>query len=156
MDLIIPGSIEQEHVELHQQLEELTALEGKTGKKAKRVAELLDPHFEKEEELALPQLGLLVELSNGNIPEEIDRILVMSEKLKRELPRMLEEHKEITAALEELKDVAEEEDNKEAIEFADKLILHAKTEEEVMYPAAVLIGEFLKQKKEADAINYIE
>ena len=31
-------------------------------------------------------------------------------------------------------------------EFADKLILHAQTEEEVSYPTAILIGEYLKLK----------
>ena len=30
--------------------------------------------------------------------------------------------------------------------FAEKLMLHAKTEEEVFYPAAILVGEYLKVK----------
>jgi hypothetical protein len=32
--------------------------------------------------------------------------------------------------------------------FAEKLMLHAKTEEEVLYPAAILVGEYLKLKLE--------
>jgi len=31
-------------------------------------------------------------------------------------------------------------------EFSEKLILHAQTEEEVMYPAAILVGEYIKLK----------
>jgi len=34
----------------------------------------------------------------------------------------------------------------EYVEFAENLKLHAKTEEEVMYPAAILVGEYLKLK----------
>jgi hypothetical protein len=30
--------------------------------------------------------------------------------------------------------------------FAEKLALHAKTEEDVLYPAAILVGEYLKLK----------
>jgi len=33
--------------------------------------------------------------------------------------------------------------------FAEKLMLHAQTEEEVLYPAAILVGEYLKVKLES-------
>ena len=33
---------------------------------------------------------------------------------------------------------------KTVAEFAEKLMLHAQTEEEVSYPTAILIGEFIK------------
>jgi hypothetical protein len=32
------------------------------------------------------------------------------------------------------------------MQFAEKLKLHAKTEEQILYPTAILIGEYLKQK----------
>jgi hypothetical protein len=32
----------------------------------------------------------------------------------------------------------------EIVHFAEKLKLHAKNEEEVLYPAAILVGEYLK------------
>jgi hypothetical protein len=34
----------------------------------------------------------------------------------------------------------------EVAEFAEKLMLHAQTEEEVSYPTAILIGEFIRLK----------
>ena len=34
----------------------------------------------------------------------------------------------------------------EVAEFAQKLMLHAQTEEEFSYPTAILIGEFIKLK----------
>jgi hypothetical protein len=59
---------------------------------------------------------------------------------------MLEEHKQIVAALDKLKLAATEENKTEYIEFAEKLKLHAQTEEEVMYPAAILVGKYVKFK----------
>jgi hemerythrin superfamily protein len=31
-------------------------------------------------------------------------------------------------------------------QFAEKLTLHAKNEEEILYPAALLVGEYIKLK----------
>ncbi|MND04072.1 hypothetical protein D3C83_241840 [compost metagenome] len=47
-------------------------------------------------------------------------------------------------ALKKLIAVAKKEKKLEHAHFAEKLMLHAKTEEEVLYPAAILIGEYLK------------
>ena len=43
-------------------------------------------------------------------------------------------------------DVAIKEKKMEYVKFADKLILHAQNEEEVLYPASILVGEYLKLK----------
>jgi len=48
---------------------------------------------------------------------------------------MLEEHKEIVAALKNLIEAAKKEKKMEYARFADKLMLHAQNEEEVLYPA---------------------
>ena len=53
---------------------------------------------------------------------------------------MLEEHKQIVGALENLTHAAKQENKSEYIHFAEKLKLHAQTEEEVLYPAAILVG----------------
>jgi len=57
--------------------------------------------------------------------------------LKTELSEMLEEHKTIVALLEKLTEVAKKEKKEEVAHFAEKLILHAKTEEEVLCPTAI-------------------
>ncbi|HMA30766.1 MAG TPA: hypothetical protein VKT00_03025, partial [Casimicrobiaceae bacterium] len=72
----------------------------------------------------------------------------MTDRLKAELPEMLREHGSIVAALRELADVAKRENRTEYVRFAEKLILHAQTEEEVSYPTAILIGEYIKLKLE--------
>lgn len=71
-------------------------------------------------------------------------IVAMTGKLKQDLPNMLEEHKQIVKELDKLIEVAKKENKTEIVFFAEKLKLHAKNEEEVLYPAAILVGEYLK------------
>ena len=144
MEIKIPGSLKAEHQELHSELAEAIAAGGRVSKAAKGVARLLHPHFMKEEEYALPSLGLLRPLAQGRVPSEISRVIALGERLKAELPEMLKEHKTIVAALESLTASAKAEHKTQFVHFAEKLRLHAQTEEEILYPASILIGEYWK------------
>jgi hypothetical protein len=135
-----------EHEELHRELRKATKEKGPLGDAAKAVAEVLHPHFVKEEEYAMPPLGLLSVMAEGRVSARMRDALVMTNKLKAELNQMLKEHKEIVAALKKLVVEAKKEKKAEYVRFADKLILHAQTEEEVYYPASLLIGKYLKLK----------
>ncbi|HEX6440341.1 MAG TPA: hemerythrin domain-containing protein [Candidatus Binatia bacterium] len=146
MKFQIPTSLKLEHEELHAELARATKAGGKTGEAAKAVAAVLHNHFLKEEEFALPPIGLLAPVARGEIDKEMRAVLTMTDRLKAELPEMLREHQAVVAALEELSAAAQKEKLPEHARFAEKLMLHAKTEEEVLYPAAVLIGEYLKLK----------
>jgi hypothetical protein len=148
MNFTIPKAIKEEHDELHAELASAIKCGGKTGSAASVVAELMHPHFVKEEEYALPPLGLLDELSAGRIDRSMRDVLVLTDRLKSELSSMLEEHKAIVAALETLTTSATEEAHPEIAAFASKLIHHAVTEEQVMYPAALLVGEYVRAKLE--------
>lgn len=144
MEFTIPHSLKAEHEELHNMLRQATQLTGKTGDAAKVVAKLMHPHFVKEEEYALPPLGLLPLLASGKFSEEMKLVLPLTDKLKRELPEMLAEHQQIVAALNILAQHARTENHPEVVDFAAKLILHAQAEEEVSYPTAILIGDYIK------------
>lgn len=141
-----PNSVRAEHKELRDELSALTKLGGKTGPAAQRVATLLHAHFAEEEEFALPPLALLRPLANGHASPDMRSVITLTDRLKAGLPRMLGEHKAIVAALGELRHAAETEGHPQAVRFAEKLTLHAQNEEEVLYPAALLVGEFLKLK----------
>jgi hypothetical protein len=141
-----PQSLKKEHDELHAQLARATKAGGATGEAAKTVAMTLHPHFLKEEEYALPPLGLLPNLSEGQILPEMEAAMAMIDRLKADLSHMLLEHKHIVTALKALIEAANLEGNEEIPHFAEKLILHAQTEEEVLYPASILIGEYLNLK----------
>ncbi|HEX5081505.1 MAG TPA: hemerythrin domain-containing protein [Blastocatellia bacterium] len=142
----IPQSLKLEHEELHAELAKAIKAGGGTGSAAEIVAKLLHPHFVKEEEYALPPLGLLPMLAEGKVTPEMEGVLEMTGKLKAELPRMLEEHHNIVEALKKLSTAAEKEKKTEYVGFAEKLMSHARNEEEVLYPAAILAGEYIKLK----------
>ena len=144
MEFKIPHPLKVEHEELHSKLKQATKLSGKTGESAKIVAKIMLPHFEKEEEYALPPLSLLPLLASGKLSEEMKQVISITDKLKKELPVMLAEHQQIITALKVLIQHAKIEDHPEVISFAEKLILHAQTEEEVSYPTSILIGDYIK------------
>lgn len=141
MKFEIPKPLQIEHEELHATLVEATKAPGAVGEAAREVARLLHPHFVAEEEFALPPLGLLSALAAGGARPEMAEVLTMTRRLKAELPKMLAEHKQIVGALEKLRAAAHAAGRAEYERFADALILHAQTEEQVLYPAAILIGE---------------
>jgi hemerythrin-like domain-containing protein len=144
MEFKIPQSLKLEHEELHAELARATQVTGKIGESAKAVAKLLHPHFMKEEEYAMPPLGLLSSLSEGKVTPEMKDVFKMTDRLKAELPQMIDEHKAIIDALKILIDAATKEKKMEYVHFADKLMSHAQNEEEVLYPASILVGEYLK------------
>jgi hypothetical protein len=144
MEFKIPQSLKTDHEELHSALAKATTAGGHVGEAAKEVARLLHPHFVKEEEYAMPALGLLPLLAEGKVTSDMTKTLTMTDKLKADLPEMLKEHKAIVGALKRLIVAAKAENKLEHAHFAERLILHAQTEEEVLYPASILIGEYLK------------
>ncbi len=146
MKIKIPETLRLEHDELHNQLAAITQMNGEIGEAAKYVAKLMHPHFIAEEEFAIPPLGVLSELVSDKMDYEIQEVLKMTDKLSADLPKMLEEHKAIIAALNKLIETAKAEDKTDVIDFAEKLKIHARTEEEVTYPSALLIGQYLKLK----------
>ena len=78
MEFKIPHPLKQEHEELHNMLRKATQLSDKTGEAAKTVAKLMHPHFEKEEEYALPPLGLLPLITSGKLSEEMKQVIFLS------------------------------------------------------------------------------
>ena len=149
MEFKTPRPMKLEHEGLHKELVRATKSGGKTAEAAKAVAELLHPHFVKEEEYALPPLGILSAVARGKIAPEMGSAISMTERLKAELPQMIKEHKAIVGALKKLTRAAKAEKKPEVAHFAEKLILHAKTEEEFFYPASILVGEFLKARSQS-------
>ena len=148
----IPEPIRTEHEELHARIEAAMQAGGRTGKAAKAVSDALTPHFEKEEKYALPQLGVTSRLV-GVTPapkepklsrQEREDLITRTDRFREELPKMLEEHKAIGAAVEKLQRAAEAEKKPEQIALAEQIRQHAKTEEQILYPAALLIGEYAR------------
>lgn len=146
MKLTAPQTLEIEHQEIRDELDNLRKAGGRIGESARAVMKVLNPHMEREDEFVVPALALLRPLAAGLIVPEMAPVIAKSERLRTELSRMVAEHGQIVAALRDLMRAAAEEQLPGPARFAQRLIVHAQAEEELLYPAAILVGEFLKAK----------
>jgi hemerythrin len=146
MEFKIPQPLQHEHEVLHERLRQATQAGGDVGEAARTLARLMHPHFVKEDQFALPPLGLLAALARGEWNAEMAEVLALTERLEAELPQMLAEHQAIVAALNTLREAGARAGRSEIVAFAEALTEHARTEEEVMYPAAVLVGQMVRQR----------
>jgi hypothetical protein len=142
----VPPSMQLEHEELHAELASAMKAGGRTGEAARAVMHALRPHMAREEELVIPALALLAPLAAGGVTEDMAPLLPRVTALKEYLPHMLADHRRIVETLRDLMKAAIEEKNQSFARFAQKMILHAQSEEEILYPAAILVGEYLKAK----------
>ena len=138
-----PQSIQTEHHELHETLASASREPGDLGAAARGLEAALAPHFRREEEIATPPLGLLAALAHEPATAEMRAVLPMTEALERELPQMLREHQGIVEAAGRFRAAAETSGRQEFVRFADNLAAHARQEEEILYPAAVLVGRYV-------------
>lgn len=141
-----PPSMQVEHQHLHEQLAVALKSGGETQEAAEQVEKVLTPHFIEEDRYAMPPLSLLAVLADGGkiTPQQRQAAIAMSEKLREHYRQMRDEHVQITEALNKLIDAAKRENKPEQQAFAQSLRLHAQNEEEILYPATLLLGEYLK------------
>ncbi|MGH6869163.1 MAG: hemerythrin domain-containing protein, partial [Methylocella sp.] len=126
------------------ELSQLQKSPGRVGAAARDLAAVLHPHFVKEEKFALPPLGLLPAVASGNVTAEMAAVTAMTDNLKAELPQMRQEHARIAAAARVLLDAAQQTGNLAARRFGEKLLAHARAEELVIYPAAIVLGDWIR------------
>ena len=150
----IPSSIKKEHDAIHALLIEATKQPGRVGVQARVLADVLHPHFVREEQIALPPLSALAPLTRDEMPSNVSTLLAMTDSLRAEMPTMLAEHKRIRAAVDGLRDAAKLENAKRYEGLADQLALHALTEEEVLYPAAMLVGDLIRARMSVGQARY--
>jgi hemerythrin superfamily protein len=90
------------------------------------------------------------QLMVGDWNRSMQDVLPLTDRLRAELHSMKEEHKAIVAALHTLISVARSEQKLEAARFAERLIMHAHMEEQILYPAALLVGELVRARLNAE------
>lgn len=139
-----PKSLEEEHEELMGALRQSSELDDETGKAVKELLKILEPHFEKEERVAMPVLGALTELVSGEKIDNLKEIADAQRELLNEYKTMFEEHQRIGMLIERAEAEAKRENHQEIAEILEALGHHARVEEEVLYPAALLAGTLAK------------
>jgi hypothetical protein len=141
----VPKSLSGEHREIHEILARAAREPGVLGKTAVALEQVLGPHFQREEEIAAPPLGLLPALAGAPATAEMRSVLPMTQALERELPQMLKEHGAIREALAQFRAAAVKAQKPDYVRFCDTLAAHALQEEEILYPAAIVIGRYVER-----------
>ena len=141
-----PPSLRREHEELHADLAHAGKMPGLLGETAREVARIMDPHFLREDEYAMPPLSLLPRLARGQVTPDMAEVLPLVARLKEEMPLMIEEHRAIMGAVRAFALAAESDGDEKCIRLAAELTVHAQLEEEVLYPTALLVGDYVKAR----------
>jgi len=142
MGMQVPVSLKSGHEAIHAALKRASAEPGALGETARSIARLMSGHMMREEKFALRPLGLLKELARGDTPAELADAALLDQSLKREIPQMIDEHRQIAELLRILAREAEAEGKPQYVAFAEEMLVHAHIEEDVLYPAALLVGKY--------------
>lgn len=145
MKLKVPKAIIHGHANIILELNEVFAIGGEIAQKAKQLKDSMVPHFKKEEEYALPPLGLLLAFTQEKWEINAEEAIKMADNLELRLAEMKHDHSHIADILNELKLLGEKEHNLVVKMFVKTLTLHIEMEDEVLYPATILIGNYLKK-----------
>ena len=141
--LAIPESLRARHQSFHAEFVAATQDPGKVGDAARSIETLATTHFARATD-AFPPLGLLPRLAAGEMTPEMGDVVANAEDLRARLPQIRREHHELVVGLQRLAQAADDEGKPDARRFAEALILHIQEEEEILYPAVLLIGDHVK------------
>ena len=142
MGIQVPVSLKSGHEAIHAALKRASAEPGALGETARSIARIMSGHIMREEKFALRPLGLLRALSRGETPAELAEVAKLAQAFRLELPQMIDEHRQIAEALHLLASNAEAAGKPEYVALAEDMLMHAHIEEDVLYPAAMLIGKY--------------
>jgi hypothetical protein len=146
--LSIPEALRLAHDDVSAELVRATMERGPIAHAAMRVAKLCLPHFEREERMVFPALGILPDLARGNLRPEMLDVLPMIGEFSARQQEFDDQHRSIHSAIAALQQAAQREKNREFVEVAYNLTVHERIEDEVLFPMVLLIGKYLRAKFE--------
>ena len=131
---------------LYGALQQASSFGGELGVAARALSALLEPHVEKEHRFALSMLKVLPPLSRGEITADMEEWLPAATLLRAELETLKREHRAIAVAADQFSRAAWAERRPEYAATAQRVVRHMRMEEEVLYPAAMVAGDYLRLK----------
>ncbi|MDZ4782152.1 MAG: hemerythrin domain-containing protein [Planctomycetia bacterium] len=143
LELKMPNSLHARHEAFHAEFVKATQETGKVGDAARAIEKVGATHFAKAKDAFAP-LGLLPQLAEGKVTPEMRVAIQKAKKLRSGLPQIHGEHRELVAGLKRLAEAAKEEGKTDYVRFTERLTLHIQEEEEVLYPAVLLVGDSVK------------
>lgn len=142
-------SLREEHAALQTGLREALASGGRTEAAARELAQALDLHIKRDEQVILPLLAM----SPGNgkqSPKRRADAAEMAEDLAKEEARIADEQVRFSAILYKLRDAAREEHKPRIGQFAEIVQLHMEKEAQVYLPKVRKVASrFRVDSKEA-------
>ncbi len=150
MEIQLPEPLRIEHEEMMESLQQRAALESLVGEKVRVIIDMIVPHMEREEMMVLKPLALLDQVALG---KQVDTSGIEDAvALKKSLPVMYAEHREISRALGRLAEAARVEKDSDTALIAEKIMMHIRLEEEILYPAAIILSEYLEIRNGAELV----
>jgi len=146
--LMVPQSIRLEHAAIIERLTKEAAKSGVSAAIAQKALVLIKTHFAKEEEFVFPPLGLLDQIAAGESPADaVKRAAIdMVERTKASKQSLQEDHIQITSMMNDLIQAATRANEADLVVFAGNVAAHNLGEIEVLQPATVMIGDYLRPK----------
>lgn len=146
--LMVPQSIRYEHNAVIDRLTKEAAKPGVASAVAQRLLVVLKAHFAKEEELVFPPLGLLDQIAAGEMPSAAvaKAAIDMAARTKAAKNELEQEHIQIFSMADELIQAATRASEPELRAFASDVAAHSLQETEILQPATIMIGEYLKAR----------
>jgi hypothetical protein len=146
--LVVPQSIRFEHAAIIERLTKEAAKSGVSAAIAQKALVLIKAHFAKEEEFVFPPLGLLDQITAGELPNDSVRKAAtdMFERARASKDSLHEDHIQITSIMNELIQAATRANEADLVEFASNVAAHNLGEIEVLQPATLMIGDYLRSK----------
>jgi hypothetical protein len=119
---------------------------GRVAHEALALARVCLPHFEREEEVLLPVLGVLRGFVCGEFRSEMAAIRPAIAAFREWRDYLDRQHDAVALALESFLYAAQKARNAEAVEVAYALKAHEWMETEAIYPAAALVAAYANER----------
>ena len=145
--LQIPQSIRVQHEQILSRLDHFAGeKDNELAAAAKKAAAFLKEHYGKEGQFALPPLGLLARISQGEVSKDMEPAIAMADRTKSARSDFGNDHVRITSLMNELIEVGKKKKNEELVALATRVAAQSLNDIEVNQPTTILIGDYLRQR----------
>jgi hypothetical protein len=139
-------SVVEEHAETQRAIQRASEFPGELGATAQSLLDALEPHMDQEHRFGLAMLELLPAIARGDVTADMAQWLPAADALRAELEALKREHRRIAMLAGEMSRAAWAQQRPQYAETAQRLVRHMRLEEEVLYPASLVAGDYLRAR----------
>jgi hypothetical protein len=142
----IPQSQFVEHQDNLEHLQRLSGRPGALGMLAVKAHALFKQLDAREAEYVMPPLSLLPALADGKVTPDMRWALDMADRVKADREVIFQEQSQLIGVLNELQMAGQRAHDAEAIDFAKSAATDTLTDEEILEPTVLVIGDLLRAR----------